>query len=129
MKKLEIWKLYQSIVAGTSQCHFTGRIRKNEKCLHRFMTGNEKHSSGGWYTFVCPHGLIYASRLLFLKESVRDAGMKTDLPSTNLKFAANSLQTFRFSQYTCYLTMKNICTPDRLNLSLAVYFIDFDQVR
>ena len=78
-------------MAGTSQCHFTGRIRKNEKCLHRFMTGNEKHSSGGWYTFVCPHGLIYASRLLFLKESVRDAGMKADLPSTITRYILGDL--------------------------------------
>ena len=60
MKKTEIWKLYQSVLTGASQCH---------------LTGNEKHSSGGWYTFVCPHGVIYAARLLFLRESVRDPGI------------------------------------------------------
>ena len=44
-------KLYESIWTGSSMCH---------------ATGNEKEASGGWYTFVCKHGVIYASKLLFL---------------------------------------------------------------
>ena len=72
-KRLEIMRLYDSITSGVSQYHVTG----NEKnCSGRnFLKGIiESSLLGGWYTFVCSHGCIYGSKLLFLSESVRDAG-------------------------------------------------------
>ena len=70
-KKKEILKLYESILTGASKCH---------------ATGNEKDASGGWYcviksllvlfkldryTFVCRHGVIYGSKLLFLRHVIK----------------------------------------------------------
>ena len=70
-KKKEILKLHESILTGASMCH---------------STGNEKDASGGWnfsfkqnidmftyfyrYTFVCRHGVIYGSKLLFLRHVI-----------------------------------------------------------
>ena len=56
-KRKEIIRLYDSIQTGSSTCH---------------QTGNEKKASGGWYSFNCVHGVIYASTLLFHSESTRD---------------------------------------------------------
>ena len=46
------------------------RRRKN----YMFVVVIMNRIAGGWYSYVCKHGCIYGSKLLFLGESVRDAG-------------------------------------------------------
>ena len=103
-KRLEVVKLYKSITTGVSQCHNTGNEKQSSGkfifmtqktsdiiCLYdmlktviqfpftkfiqvNFVFASINHIAGGWYSYVCKHRCIYGSKLLFLGESVRDAG-------------------------------------------------------